>query len=351
MSITNTGNNIRKAIVAGSYTSSTLNTLLSNADMLSSFKHMLNSDFSAQLLFQNSSSFDVIFNSSNAWNAVLTSEIAIKGILKSELATKIIASNSSYVQTVVNNDDFMNIYKSNDAYKTLRNHVNKSYSKLKRYILTASDTFVVSSNLPLLSALLIGGGGDGGVIPSVGWGLAGGGGAGEMVCVNYSNVVAGSYSVVIASTGDTTINITGIVTAHKGDKGRTILGTTPSGSSLGGGNTTNNGYKNLSDFDLLNAAFQKTAFTQRGGDGECLGLGGINTTQGYFKELNGFHQSILNGQCGKGFISGGISNTSTDRVAEKAEDGSGCGGGAFIAGSTPYANGSSGLVIFYYIEA
>ena len=352
MTDTNTGLNIRQRLLAGTLNSTQLQTELGDANKKACFNAMISNFGNAQKLFENPTSFLAIFNSALAWGIVKTSSNAIDAITSSLTATKTSVENSAIINDMLNNENFDNSFRKR-KFDTLKFHINRSYSKLKRTIILTSGNFTPANNILKLAFVLIagGGGGNGGA----GDGAWGGGGAGQMVVNHFTNLTASTnYAVVIGSGGgsgsaginSTFTDNTTTITAIAGSAGSSLT------AGSGGGTTTKQGYLELSDFDILNACWQFEAFTQKGGNGS-----GNNFSREYFSKLGGTEYINYDGQAGNGFISGGnFSFSSPDSTldGQNATANTGNGGGGSRAdapASSVGGNGGAGIAILYYIEA
>lgn len=359
MTDTNTGLNIRQRLLAGTLNSSQLQTELGDANKKACFNAMISNFGNAQKLFENPTSFLAIFNSALAWGIVKTSSNAIDAIISSLTATKIAVENSVIIDDMLNNENFDNSFRKR-KFDTLKFHINRSYSKLKRTIITNSGNFTPANNILKLAFILIGAGGGGGEANS---GNGYGGGGGEIVVNFFTNLTASTnYAVSIGiggasnsnGTSTTFTNNTTVVTANGGKTGGGIT------FGEGGGSTTGLGIKSLSDYDLLNACWQIEAFSQKGGQGETNSL-----KRSFFKEFGGNKFTNYEGQAGDSIASGGnrypivligSGGITADGLSAEIENYGAGGGGAssYVSsggGLKSGGKGADGIAILYYIEA
>jgi len=340
------GINITNRILSGALNSTTLQTELGTTSNLVAFKKAIGIYDIARELFEDSASLAIIKGSALAWSAIKNNSVALSSAVNSIIACKNLVSTSAIIQDVVTDLNFFYAFKDS-KWKNLKQHVNQSYSKLKRVIYKASGNFIPSANIAKWSACLIGGGGGGGQNNSANDNQGGGGGA--FYVLSGSTLTSGTTYPIVIGSGGLAVG-TGGATTFNGSSapGGDVGYNGGSGTGAGGGTTTLNGIADLSDLDIENAIWQFFDFQQKGATGGILPtFRGKSTILG----RGGFTYR----ENGAGYISGGASGASVFTTAQSglsADDNTGCGGGGGDSDTSTLGGiGGSGLFILHFIEA
>jgi hypothetical protein len=347
---------LQRRILAGALTGTTLETELSTSINRADFKLLMSVKSMVRPIVEQSTALDILKNSTTAKSIIFESNGFLRAVNDSLQGSKNVCMDSQFLKECLNNENFFEAMKENN-FRFWRNHLNRSYSKLKRKIITSSGTEAFTNNVIAYSLVLIGAGGSGS--PLVSSSLAGGTGGEFKINVNNTGFSTGSYTATVGIGGDGTVsngNGTDTIflstTSEGGQRGLDAsTSTPPSGES--GGVTSGRGKEGISDIDILNAIWQYETLSVKGA------YGSFNPVT-LFSNIKGENGLIGKGgqdynRAGTGFCSGGGAgkNSPNSNGGENALDNTGCGGGSAdqsASGST-VGKGGSGLIILHYIEA
>lgn len=325
------GSGLQVQLMSGDMDATELQTALGDSNKLGSFAMLMGDPAASQALLENPVSL----------TAIAGSALAMGIVAQNDRLTQYLVKIPQAIQKIMTTATAYNAYKNVAANKArLKNLVNRPGSKLKRQVFTADGTFTIPSvGLLDLSVLALGPGGG-----NVG---SGGSGGGECVIWRPGTVPTSNFGVTIGLCGNPSSNTVVSALSITADFGLpdSGAGTGATGGS-GGGADTLGGLASLSDSDILNAPFQITACTIKGGNGGNAGAAGspgLTGAGGGAAGAPGAH-----GAAGAGFCSGGggdgagAAGTIYTGAANTGNGGGGSSGGT--------GGGGSGLVIVYYIE-
>jgi len=361
-------NSLKASLLAGGYTSTTLQTYLGTIGNRALFRELMADFGSCQALFSNSSSLDAIYGSALGWTETKNSSVALTVIAGSTFATAELCKIGANLKDVMT-QPYYGYWRNSDLnYARLKAQINAAGSKYKAQAWTTpgANTWTKPATLHKCWGRAKGAGaGGGGNDNGTNQGGGGGGGGATQVKELDVSLITGNLTITIgaksngtaASTnpsnasngGNTTIadgtNGTLLSAAGgTGGKGGDKVGTSPGGQAT----STYIGRQFMTDWDIFSdpaqlvdagvhggagGASDATGPTENGGDGLWPGGGGVGPGGG------GYHGG------------GGASGTNTGNSNGSNGTGYGAGGGGASAGGTNNgANGTDGYARLTWIE-
>lgn len=350
---------LRDRLLNADIDAASLQTLLNTSpDDYSAFCQLSQTLYAFEPLANIANGFSAVAGSAIARGLVIASPDALRALANSDYATEQLCKSADAVLILaeilkdITGERFSHWFEYDYNYQRIKQWVNAYGSKLKRQVFNSSGTWTAPASVLAWSASGVGSGGGG----QNNAGGGGGGGGGEIKTLNKNTSIPSSNLSITIPNGGTSgfpgvngsATTIGAELSAAGGSG----GGAPGGG--GGGTTTGNGWRDITELDLINAPWQCRTVSQKGGNGGDPGGMGANGKDGFPNTggLGSFDNPATASTSGSGYGGGGgggplISGTSPSAApAPPANTGAGGAGGDGVA-----RGGASGVAVVHHLEA